>query len=156
MRVRHLLSVFVSAMLVVGAAWAGIGLAPVGGLSDGSTAALSAGLPVELTEAAVGTGAELGADEAFVGASKVSIEPAPDPEQGQVWKTAGCATVSNPQASAAHVADFSGGPWPEDPDCIYMGGYGIGPTNPVRVWDDQYGLWSVRHRQGARRGVQLR
>ncbi|HVL80968.1 MAG TPA: hypothetical protein VM840_05185, partial [Actinomycetota bacterium] len=146
MRVRHVLTVFVSSMLVVGAAWAGIGLAPVPGADPGATLAVGNAVPVSLADAGVGTGEALGADEALVGAAKVSIKPQPDAAEGEVWQREGCAVITNPQSSADHVADFSGGPWAENPNCIYMGGYGIGPTNPVRTWDDEddggYGLWS--------------
>jgi hypothetical protein len=33
-------------------------------------------------------------------------------------------------------------PWPENPNCIYRGGFGIGPMNALTSWDSQYGLWS--------------
>jgi hypothetical protein len=35
----------------------------------------------------------------------------------------------------------TGSPWPENPDCIYMGGFGIGPMNPVKKYDTVDGLW---------------
>ena len=39
-----------------------------------------------------------------------------------------------------HLA-AAGSPWPENPNCIYMGGFGLGPMNPVTSWDQEYGLW---------------
>ena len=46
---------------------------------------------------------------------------------------------TNPE-DAAHLA-HTGSPWPENPDCIYMGGFGIGPMNPVSSFDQELGLW---------------
>jgi hypothetical protein len=34
-----------------------------------------------------------------------------------------------------------GSVWPENPDCIYMGGFGLGPLNPVQSFDEEFGLW---------------
>ena len=35
----------------------------------------------------------------------------------------------------------AGSPWPENPNCLYMGGYGIGPMNPITTFDQTNGLW---------------
>lgn len=149
-------SLLVGAMSV-GMAWAGTGLVPVGGseeLLEGASGAL--GEPEE------GTGDVLTATETFAqldlaagqilgGASKVSLRPRPEDYQvdypGARWETdaAACKTFEPafddiPQ-TATHVADFRVR-WAENPDCLYMGGYGIGPMNPITGWDDEYGLWS--------------
>jgi hypothetical protein len=42
---------------------------------------------------------------------------------------------------ATHGIATAGSPWPENPDCIYQGGFGIGPMNPVADFDREYGLW---------------
>ncbi|HEX4902990.1 MAG TPA: hypothetical protein VFV42_09295 [Acidimicrobiales bacterium] len=84
-----------------------------------------------------------------VGAAKVSIDPRPA-EFGGTWVTdpAACRTLdpgflerlgTNPE-DAAHLA-HTGSPWPENPDCIYMGGFGLGPMNPVSSFDQELGLW---------------
>ena len=58
----------------------------------------------------------------------------------------------DPAAFAGHLAVAGGSAWPENPNCIYMGGFGIGPMNPVTSWDDTLGLWvralSLRDKQG--------
>jgi len=75
-----------------------------------------------------------------VGAAKISIEPRPD-DYGGTWEIEGCATLGDDAlASLDHVPDFRLS-WNENSNCIYMGGYGIGPMNPITSWDDEYGLW---------------
>jgi hypothetical protein len=39
-----------------------------------------------------------------------------------------------------HAAS-TGSPWPENPNCIYQGGYGLGPMFPVSSFDQELGLW---------------
>lgn len=84
-----------------------------------------------------------------VGASAASIAPRPA-EHGGTWETdpAACRTLdpgfleqlgTSPE-DAAHLA-HTGSPWPENPDCIYQGGFGIGPMNPVTAFDEELGLW---------------
>lgn len=87
---------------------------------------------------------------ALVGAAKASIEPRPE-DYGGTWERdpARCKRLDPGVVSdiaehsdehADHLAT-AGSPWPENPNCIYMGGFGIGPMNPVSRWDDEYGLW---------------
>ncbi|MGH2691654.1 MAG: hypothetical protein ACRDHM_04045 [Actinomycetota bacterium] len=143
---------FIVGALFLGAAWAGGGLIPIdlsggqeqaGDVQSGeleerlATAAES--LPGEATE---GEGAtfELQPGQVLAGASKVSMEPRPVAYEG-VWETEGCATMDeDAPPDASHVADFRVR-WPEKPNCLYMGGYGIGPMNPITKWTDPYGLW---------------
>jgi hypothetical protein len=84
-----------------------------------------------------------------VGAAKASIEPRPT-DFGGTWETddGACRTLdpaflqqlgTSPE-DAAHLAS-TGSPWPENPDCIYQGGFGIGPMNPVSSFDQELGLW---------------
>ena len=139
---------------LLGAAWAGIVVAPtedptgllgaVGGSlaggagDDGATAAASA--PAGLPATTVGL---------LAGAAKTSIAPRPD-DYGGTWVTdpATCRTLdpgflqhlgTTPE-DAAHLA-HTGSPWPENPDCIYQGGFGLGPMNPVSSFDEELGLW---------------
>ncbi|MFN2590223.1 MAG: hypothetical protein ABR518_05595, partial [Actinomycetota bacterium] len=78
--------------------------------------------------------------QVLAGASKVSIEPRPEDYDG-VWEKEGCATLDeDAPPNASHVPDFRVR-WPEKPNCLYMGGYGIGPMNPITKWTDPYGLW---------------
>ena len=76
----------------------------------------------------------------LAGAAKVSIVPQPDESQGEKWATTGCRILGEDAPSGAtHVPNFRS-PWPENPECIYMGGYGIGPMNPITSVDEE-GLW---------------
>ncbi|MPZ70349.1 MAG: hypothetical protein GEU71_12605 [Actinobacteria bacterium] len=151
--VRYLASSLLVGVLSVGLAWAGAGLVPVD--------------PPELPEAIAGTeaavggsaqggnGAKRGAFTEFgppppgyvhAGAAKVSIEPRPEDYDGTwVQDRDQCATLSEAFVtqlpdSAEHLAS-AGSPWPENPNCLYMGGYGIGPMNPITSWDQEYGLY---------------
>lgn len=87
---------------------------------------------------------------AVVGAAKASIEPRPA-DYGGTWERdrAACARMdqsvlesaaADPVAEGDHLAS-AGSPWPENPNCLYMGGFGIGPANPITGWDQEYGLW---------------
>ncbi len=137
--------------LVVGSlslsmAWAGSVLIPVDlsgseeqtatDLSEQLTTAQES-LPIETVED--GGGFTLQPGQVLAGASKVSTEPRPA-DYGGVWETEGCATMSgDAPPEATHVPDFRVR-WPEKPNCIYMGGYGIGPMYPITKWTDPYGL----------------
>jgi hypothetical protein len=143
---------------LVGAAWAGVvgapaqdpvtglvedlGVAPGPAPAGGAT--VSPAAPTGSTTAAEPTAAGL-----RVGAAKTSITPAPE-AYGGTWETdlAACRTLdpgyleqlgTSPE-DAGHLAD-TGTPWPENPDCIYQGGFGIGPMNPVSAFDEELGLW---------------
>ena len=92
----------------------------------------------------------LDAGQVLAGAAKISIEPRPQDYNGTWEKNAEkCATMSEngvarllteTEEMVDHLAT-AGSPWPENPNCIYMGGFGLGPMNPVTSWDDEYGLW---------------
>jgi hypothetical protein len=88
--------------------------------------------------------------EVLAGAAKTSTEPRPQAYNG-TWEksTEKCETLSenginqlttNTAEMVDHLA-VAGSPWPENPNCIYMGGFGIGPMNPVSSWDQDRGLW---------------
>ena len=97
----------------------------------------------------------------LAGAARTSIAPRPE-DYGGTWERSQeeCATLSehalqraleDPVGGTDHLA-ATGSPWPENPDCIYMGGFGIGPMNPVTSWDEDLGLWvravALRDAQG--------
>jgi hypothetical protein len=150
MRLRSLFTAMLTGVLLVGSVWAGAALSPITrtGSEPGSTVRETAG---QLTgqgaragTAGLGDCSTLGANEACVGAAKVSLEPQP-PTPGE-WEhdRATCLPLSldgfDPEGSVAHAPDVRM-PWIENNNCIYMGGYGLGPSNPVLTWDQQYGLW---------------
>lgn len=138
--------------LAVTVAWAGAGLAPVDTSVVDEEATNTPGLAddrptsaARIEEEAVEIHANGDAPgqpapgEFLVGAAKISIEPRPEDYDG-TWAKEGCATFGEDADQAAtHVADFRV-KWPENPDCVYMGGYGIGPMNPITSWDEDYGL----------------
>lgn len=91
----------------------------------------------------------------FVGAHKVNLEPRPEEYNGY-WERdyEQCANLSESlltrqqgdqpdqfQREVDHLAN-AGTPWPENPNCIYQGGFGIGPMNPVTSFDTEYGIWA--------------
>lgn len=158
---RRALRKIVGSLLVgamsVGVAWAGTGLIPVGGsgaeteLPAGTSDALTAEGTSDEAAAAAIQQLDLSAGQILGGAAKVSLRPRPEDYQadypGARWETdpAECKTLEpamdDIDQTATHVADFRVR-WAENPDCLYMGGYGIGPMNPITAWDDEYGLWS--------------
>jgi hypothetical protein len=96
--------------------------------------------------------AELGEGQVLVGASRISLLPRPEDYAqefpGATWlqgeeNRAACTTldpallqraVADP-VGVGHMAVAGPNPWPENPDCLYMGGFGIGPVNPILDWD---------------------
>lgn len=150
-------------------AWAGAAFAPVGDndpidevvgtvedtvdiLRSGEATDGSAPTPESVDEEDVTTAGSgpLEPGWAFVGAAKTSIEPRPD-DYGGTWETDRdkctrmnesvlTGLIDNTEEHLDHLVT-AGSPWPENPNCIYMGGFGIGPANPVTSWDQEYGLW---------------
>lgn len=153
MRFRTIFTGVLTGVLFVGSVWAGAALTPITGTDDGSAGAvagrsrLGSAAP---TTTELGSCADLAEGEACVGASKISLEPAPP--EGEVWvhgeeNRDACATLSeaalnDPSAQLMHAADWEHTPWIENTGCIYMGGYGIGPMNPVLEWDQRVGMWA--------------
>ncbi|HEV2811865.1 MAG TPA: hypothetical protein VGW10_01330 [Solirubrobacteraceae bacterium] len=176
---RKLATAFLTGTLMVSTAWAGASLVPVGGddvpeqdthavlpqatpepaepsappASDESAAAAE---PISLPDHT-----SLAEGQVLAGAAKTSIAPRPQ-DYGGTWETsqAKCATLSpstfqalmdDPVETSDHLAS-TGSPWPENPNCIYMGGFGLGPMNPVTSWNEELGLWvravALRDRQG--------
>jgi hypothetical protein len=138
----------------VSSAWAGVGLGPVPGSNGsgqstdpvGGTPAVDGPAGDILAGLDIGTGDELGADEVKVGASKVNLYPQPDASKGEVWvkDKAACLPAGtggfDPEGAADHAADWRS-PWIENNNCLYMGGFGVGPSQPILEFDDVYGLW---------------
>ncbi|MDX1621633.1 MAG: hypothetical protein R3320_11625 [Nitriliruptorales bacterium] len=155
----------VTGALLVSVAWAGASLAPVDEVTETTEVAddnrrdapktgdvptaTAASDPLNLLEAG---GASLPKGKLqrglyHVGAAKVSLEPQPE-AYGGTWEQdeTKCETLSgnffnDVPSNASHVAN-AGSPWPENPNCIYAGGYGIGPMNALVEFDDEYGLWA--------------
>jgi hypothetical protein len=153
---------------MVGTAWAGVGLAPVvrdvatpptadtdRSVAEEASAAGLADLPVvDVVEIPARSSAaeppdlsgltRLPAGQFLVGADTSSL--APDPER---WQTEGCSTyASNFPEEVGHLAhriteDMVLPGWPRSPDCVYLGGYGLGPAraatgiDPVSGYDVQ-------------------
>ena len=167
---RKVIVSFVVGLVSIGAAWAGTGLAPVSdklnevenaevelpkapskkNFLEGEEAAGEATASESSTLAY--TPADLQPGQILGGSAKVSLFPRPEDYQvefpGARWETdqAKCETLPPDsqekfESAATHVADFRVR-WAENPDCIYMGGYGIGPMNAIGSWDDEYGLWA--------------
>ena len=163
--VRSVVLAGLTGSLMVSAAWAGIGLAPVP-----TPAALPTGVPqaaavegpapaatgVPVTAAAAVNPSTLGAGQLLVGAAKTSMAPRPDladPARfpGARWETdpAKCKTLAPqwyqdlPTAAVTALDGIAnpGSTWPENPSCIYQGGFGLGPVNPVKAFDTTLGLW---------------
>ena len=153
---KTLLTSFVVGLLSVGMAWAGAGLVPVSTEKDAKeTNDVSGFVGVQTAESdapaatSTYTPADLQPGQILAGAAKVSLFPRPEDYKDQFpdarWEQdqSKC-EITNPsgaQAGATHVADFRVR-WPENPDCIYMGGYGIGPMFSIASWDQEYGLWT--------------
>ncbi|HJR46170.1 MAG TPA: hypothetical protein VJ927_11255 [Actinomycetota bacterium] len=143
-------------MLCVGVAWAGAGLVPINDLSvDGSaTGAGGAGgrnnwlAAVEdgdsaIESTSVGTSEPLQTNQVYAGAHKVNIAPQPEKYNG-TWETnqAHCETLEAPQeVEQGHLTDFRVR-WHENSNCIYTGGFDLGPAHAVSRFDEEFGLWA--------------
>ncbi len=141
---RYLFTSLLVGMLSVGLAWAGSGLVPVADKTDVQLPTVGAEKANLQAEGEEGGGevtiANAPAGSVLAGAAKVSMTPQPGPED--VWERDmdKCSTLSENfftqlPDSANHLAS-TGSPWPENPNCIYMGGFGIGPMNPIHTFDE--------------------
>jgi hypothetical protein len=163
--VRSTLVAGLTGTLMVSAAWAGIGLAPVPAPSLPATGAAAPDASVTSTGDATATTTTttaavdpvtLGAGQLLVGAAKTSMDPRPDLMQKKGFpdarwevdpakcKTTQPAWIADLPKSALNAMDGIANPgsvWPENPSCIYQGGFGLGPVNPVGSFDQEFGLW---------------
>jgi hypothetical protein len=174
---RKAATAFLAGAVMVSSAWAGAALVPLSTDDPekkvGATVAADSGArsepapstsaPVAESDAAISLPdpASLPEGQVLAGAAKNSIAPRPE-DYGGTWERdpAKCSTLSqsafegmltDPVENGDHLA-ATGSPWPENPDCIYMGGFGLGPMNPVSSWNEELGLWvravALRDRQG--------
>lgn len=158
--VKTVLGSFLVGVLSIGIAWAGAGLVPVAAQKGAEKAGKSRGVATFVgadTAGEDGTGestpsfspADLQPGQILAGAAKVSLYPRPDDYKAQFpdarWEQdqdkCEITTPGGAQAGVTQAADFRVR-WPENPDCIYMGGYGIGPMFSIASWDQEYGLWT--------------
>lgn len=149
-------------VLLVTVAWAGVGIAPVPTPTvppvPGAVGSVTGATPGK-TALTVATGTDmpaLGAGQILAGASKNSIAPRPEDMKKLGFPAARWETKAEPCKPFApeyiqrlledtatevdHLAS-AGSAWPENPSCIYQGGFSIGPMNPVSSYDTEYGLW---------------
>jgi hypothetical protein len=136
------------------AAWAGVSILPV---PTPPVVSGAVGSSTPKTGTLSGTAKRLPAASGIrVGAAKSSMAPRPKDMAkrfpGARWETdmAECTTLDPNEVQrilGGHATEpldgiaSTGSPWPENPDCIYMGGFGIGPMNPIKRFDTTYGLW---------------
>jgi hypothetical protein len=148
----------VAGATLVTTAWAGIGVALVSqkdlpvptSLPSAATAQAPAGEAVDAAAKPEKAPKPDAAPGTLVGASKVSMYPRPE-DYGGTWEhdPAKCQMMdqniltqlaTDTQPTIDHLAT-AGSPWPENPNCIYMGGFGIGPANPAVEFEKDPGLW---------------
>ncbi|MCA1711112.1 MAG: hypothetical protein LC789_05530 [Actinobacteria bacterium] len=160
--VRSTLITGMTGTLMVSAAWAGIGISPLPvpstapEVSGPGTAAVrdAGGVAAGAVDAVTAPTATTG-DQLLVGAAKSPMTPRPGDMAarfpGARWETDPAQCQRMDQTVLSHldkvIADApdgivtTGSPWHENPNCIYMGGFGIGPSNPVKAFDTELGLW---------------
>jgi len=161
---RSLLVGAVVGSVGLSAAWAGVSILPTpaastqgAGVGNGPDGEHGKPSPSPSpTASPTPTGIPLPGATYLVGAAKSSIAPRPkDMEKrfpGARWETnpAECKTLDQNEISRIAGGNVmepldgiasTGSPWPENPSCIYMGGFGIGPMNPVSSFDTVDGLW---------------
>lgn len=156
-------------LLAVGLATVASADKPLPFINKGTEAADSGkenGLTVANTAGGNVDPASLAEGEFLVGAAKVNIAPRPQDYDG-TWETnqSRCETLSpdvftglsEDPGLGAHLATATANPWPENPNCIYMGGYGLGPMNAIEKYDEEFGLWvrSVAVQNSAGKGFVL-
>ncbi len=141
--------------LMVSVGWAGMGLVPVSVPSPPTVDLLGGGPEAESSAAGVRAAALPGAGRLLVGAAKTSMLPRPELMKARFpearWETdpAKCKTTepdwfADLPTAALNALDgiaSAGSTWPENPSCIYQGGFDIGPVNPVKAFDTTLGLW---------------
>jgi hypothetical protein len=81
-------------------------------------------------------------NQVYAGAFKVNIAPRPADYNG-TWNTTDCDSSSpaGSEPGKSDPTDFRVR-WFENSNCIYAGGFDIGPANAVTRFDDEYGLWA--------------
>ena len=145
---KFALSSLLIGVMSIGLAWAGAILVPQtpgvtqaeGSESDGWLGDIADGGTAELTSEGLEA---LQADQVFAGAHKVNIAPDPAKYNGTWEKDQGhCETLTAPQEiEPGHATDFRVR-WAENSNCIYAGGFDIGPANAITRFDEEFGLWA--------------
>ncbi|HYI44331.1 MAG TPA: hypothetical protein VE174_02565 [Actinomycetota bacterium] len=150
---RKLLGSLIVGLLSVSVAWAGTGLVPVNdvtgaaGSSSGQDgnwlAAAGSDGGGSQAAAAAGTDQPLSTNQVYAGAAKVNIAPNPEKYSGTWEKDQGhCETFAAPhETEPAHATDFRVR-FNENTNCIYAGGFDIGPANAITKFDEEYGMWA--------------
>ena len=145
---KTLITSFIVGALSIGMAWAGAGLVPVNQSPQGNTAPTGSGWLQETANgsdqpAATGEALEpLQPNQLYAGSHKVDIAPRPDLYNGK-WETdrEHCETMKSPQETEATMLTDFRVRWHENSNCIYTGGYDLGPENAVSKFDEEYKLW---------------
>ncbi|MFY9588397.1 MAG: hypothetical protein WAT66_13170 [Actinomycetota bacterium] len=76
----------------------------------------------------------------LVGANATSFDPAPQLYDG-TWQTEGCTEIDEGNLDQTHLLPGDGHGWPlASKDCIYLGGFGIGPARAAHSVDNG-GVW---------------
>jgi hypothetical protein len=134
----------------IGAAWAGAILTPKSpagtAQSQGSDGAgwLADVAPNGGTTQLTSQGLEaLQQNQVYAGAYKVNIAPDPVTYNG-TWEKdqAHCETLTAPQEIEPGMGTDFRVRWAENSNCIYAGGFDIGPANAVSRFDEEFGLWA--------------
>lgn len=146
---RTILGSLLVGALSISMAWAGAGLVPVSDEAGTAGSGTEGGWLQEPEGESSGPEASsaqlepLQANQVYAGAYKVNIAPDPEKYSG-TWETrqAHCETMANPQETEPeHVPDFRVR-WHENTNCIYTGGFDLGPEHAVSKFDEEYGLWA--------------
>lgn len=150
-RLRYLVSSFLIGVMGVGLAWAGSVLAPIGGTGragnaeEGWLQEVDGGSPAEDLSV---TGLEtLQENQVYAGAFKVNIAPNPEKYNG-IWNQEDCDATFEAGPGAIGSEPPQSDPtdfrirWLENSNCIYTGGYDLGPANAVTKFDEEFGLWA--------------
>ena len=157
---RRSVVAFLTGLLLVGGAWAGVGLRPISSeipvgvgrkLPAASAAARSATARLEADN---GVGLDppdlrglsrLPAGQFLVGTGQTTLEP---PADAPWVKGDDCSQIAGGKPNGRELDDAIGavasgnvkGGWPKTEDCIYMGGFGIGPTRAATGVDPYAGV----------------
>ena len=148
-QLKFALSSLLIGVMSLGLAWAGAALTPAGDSPVGSTPIEGAGWLASVeseqgSQQLTGAGLEaLQVNQVYAGASKVNIAPNPAKYSG-TWETdqSHCETFTAPQEIEPGQATDFRVRWFENSNCIYAGGFDIGPANAVTRFDEEYGLWA--------------
>lgn len=150
---RKILVSLLVGVLSIGVAWAGAGLVPVSGTSEQAGSETEDWLTTLEGEGPEGEGGPalepLQENQVYAGAHKVNIAPQPEKYNGY-WETNQEHCETNPlplgmgdpqETEPEHVPDFRVR-WNENVNCIYTGGFDLGPAHAVSAFDEEYGLWA--------------